>query len=59
MLNENNPEPKYIIKVNGQVRTTPLPRTLAENAIQQLPENERPLAEIVPVANDGKEILLG
>lgn len=59
MLNENNPEPKYIIKVNGQPRTAPLPRTLAENAIQQLPENERSLAQIVPVAQDGKEILLG
>lgn len=59
MLNENQTELKYVVKVNGQTRTTPLPKTLAEAAIQNLPEGERPFAQIVPVTETGQELLLG
>jgi len=58
MLNENEKELKYVVKVNGQVRTTPLLRTLAEAAIQNLPEEERTLAVLVPVTERGQELLL-
>lgn len=49
---------KYVVKVNGQVRTSPLPQTLAEAAIQNLPENERATAVLVLVTENGKELLL-
>jgi len=59
MLNENQPEMKYIVKVKGQQRTTPLPKSLAESAIQNLPEEERAIAELVLVTDNGQELLLG
>ena len=59
MLNENEIELKYIVKVNGQARTVALPKTLAEAAIQNLPEAERGLAKLVPVTENGQELLLG
>lgn len=59
MLNENSSELKYIVKVNGQTRTAALPKTLAEAALQNLPVNERSLAQLVPVTDGGQEILLG
>ena len=49
---------KFVVKVNGQVRTSPLPQTLAEAAIQNLPESERASAIIVPVTEGGQELLL-
>lgn len=58
MLNENRKELKYVIKVNGKICSAPLLRTLAEAAIQNLPENERVIAELVPVTESGKELLL-
>ncbi len=59
MLNENKEELKYVIKVNGQIRTAPLLKQLAEDALQNLPENEREIAELVAVTWGGKELLLG
>lgn len=59
MLNENKEELKYVIKVNGQIRTVPLLRQLAEDALQNLPESEREIAELVAVTAAGKELLLG
>lgn len=59
MINETETEMKFVIKVNGQVRTKPLLRTLAETALQNLPEEERSVAEIVPVTPSGQELLLG
>ena len=58
MLNENNQELKYVVKVNGQVRTAPLLKTLAEAAVQNLPVEERALAELVAVTTNGQELLL-
>jgi len=58
MINENQDELKFVVKVNGQVRTTPLLRKLAEAALETLPENERTLAVLVPVTQGGKELLL-
>ena len=59
MLNENQSEMKFVVKVNGQARTAALPKTLAEAAIQNLPEAERGLAQLVPVTDSGQELLLG
>jgi hypothetical protein len=50
---------KFVVKVKGQVRTQPLPRSLAEAAVANLPANERTLAEIVAVTAEGRELLLG
>ena len=58
MLNEAQQELKYIVKVNGQARTAPLMRSLAEAAVQNLPVNERALAELVLVTEGGQELLL-
>ena len=58
MLNENQTELKYVVKVNGQVRTAPLLKNLAEAAVQNLPEAERTLAQLVPVTQTGQELLL-
>ena len=58
MLNENNQEVKFVVKVNGTARTSPLVRTLAEAAMQNLPESERSIAVLVPVTSDGLELLL-
>ena len=58
MLNENQEELKYIVKVNGKVRTVALPKTLAEAAVLNLPESEQELAKIVPVTDEGQELLL-
>ena len=59
MINENKEELKYVIKVNGQIRTVPLLKQLAEDALQNLPESEREIAELVAVTAAGKELLLG
>lgn len=58
MLNENQQELKFIVKVNGQIRTAPLLRMLAEAAVQNLPEHERAIATLVPATEDGQELLL-
>ena len=58
MLNENEQELKYVVKVNGKIRTKPLLRTLAEAAVSNLPEDERSIAVLVPVTDGGKELLL-
>lgn len=57
MLNENKQKLKYVVKVDGKARTVPLEKTLAENAILNLPENERVSAILVPVTDEGLELL--
>ena len=58
MINENQEELKFVVKVNGKIRTSPLLRKLAEAAVETLPEDERSLAVLVPVTQGGKELLL-
>lgn len=60
LLTDSAPqETKYVVKVNGQVRTAPLPKHLAESTLSTLPLEEQARAELVPVTNQGQEILLG
>ena len=50
---------KYNVVVNGVVRRASVPKIVAENYIRTLSVNEQSQTSIVPVTNDGKEILFG
>jgi len=52
-------EVKYVVKVQGTVRSAPLPRHLAETFVGSLPVEEQGIAQIVPTTSGGQEILLG
>lgn len=59
MLSEVD-ETKFVVKVNGRVVSdTFASRMLAEQAVANLPKDQQPIAEIVPVTSGGQEILLG
>lgn len=50
----------YAIRVNGQTLFTNLPsRQLAEAQLLILPQEQRALAEIVPITSGGKQVLFG
>lgn len=50
----------YSIRVAGRVIASNIPsRQLAEAQLFTLPADQRALAEIVPVTQDGRSILLG
>lgn len=50
----------YVVRVNGQNMTVPFSsRQLAEAELTKLAADLRPLAEIVTVTSEGKELLLG
>lgn len=53
-------EAKYVIKANGVIVSIPFnSKILAEQHIENLPQDLRSIAEVVPVTPDGKEILFG
>lgn len=53
-------ETHYAVKVNGVLVTQPYTsKTLAEHALFNLPATQQETAQVVPVSQDGKEILLG
>lgn len=59
MLTEVSPT-YWMVKVNGKVVASNLPtKMVAESTVLQLPPDQRPLAEIVPVTADGKTVLFG
>jgi hypothetical protein len=50
----------FNVIIQGRVVAINLPsRQLAEATLLQLPPEQRMLAEIVPVTNDGKQVLFG
>lgn len=50
----------FVVQVNGVAVSTKFSeRMMAEMARNGLPEEQRMLAEIVPVTTDGKQVLLG
>jgi len=50
----------YVVKVNGvPVSTTFTERMMAEMAKNNLPEEQKMIAEVVPVTTEGKQVLLG
>jgi hypothetical protein len=59
MLTEVAPV-RFVVKVNGQVVCSPQPtRALAEAVILSLAPDQRQFAEVVPVTDGNKELLLG
>lgn len=51
---------RFVVKVNGVAISTRLQtKTLAEAFLLTLAPQQRAIAEIVPVADNGKELLLG
>lgn len=50
----------YVVKVNGvEISTRFNERMMAEMAKNGLPEEQKMLAEVVPVTAEGKQVLLG
>jgi len=50
----------YVVRVNGVAVSTPFnERMMAEMAKNNLPEEQKMIAEVVPVTADGKQLLLG
>jgi len=50
----------YAVKLNNTIISKPYPSSFAaQNHIQTLNENERPMASVVIVTESGKELLLG
>lgn len=59
MIREEN-ETKYVVKVNGQTMSPPrLTRQMAQDDIKHLSEAHQAIAVVVPVTQEGKEILFG
>jgi hypothetical protein len=52
-------EVAYAIMVNGKEKMRFNERVLAEAALVTFSEDERATAAIVPITNDGKQILFG
>jgi len=51
---------KYVIKVNGIVVSIPFQsQTQAQNAITNLSESQQSIATVVPVTENGQEVLMG
>jgi hypothetical protein len=63
LTNENgwgsSTEPRYNVVINGTTVRYSVPKFIAESYIQGLSENDQGRAKLVPVTDDGKEILLG
>jgi hypothetical protein len=50
----------FVVQVNGvPVSTRFSERMMAEMAKSNLPEEQKMIAEVVPVTTDGKQVLLG
>ena len=50
----------FAIRINGKVTMSNIPsRQLAESMVFNLPNEQRVLAEIVPVTSEGKTVLFG
>jgi hypothetical protein len=50
---------KYNVVVNGSVKRFNVPKSVAEHYIISLDEHAQAHAKLVPVTDEGKEILLG
>lgn len=60
MIMDNTDAVYYVLKVNGVVVSGRFGQAMmAEMAKNNLPEEQRMLAEVVPVTEDGKQVLLG
>jgi hypothetical protein len=63
LTNENGFSPanqtKYNVVVDGNTVRYGVPLFIAESYVKSLSENEQGRVKLVPVTDDGKEILLG
>ena len=60
MITRNMDVVSYVIKVNGVAISESFTSSMAaELAKNNLPDEQRTLAEVVPVTTDGKTLLLG
>lgn len=60
ILNAGADQVQYVIKVNGVAISSPFgDRTVAEMARNNLPEEQKVLAEVVAVTTDGQQVLFG
>lgn len=50
---------KYNVIVNGVLMRSNVPRFIAESYIRTLTVNEQSHASMIPITNEGKEILFG
>lgn len=58
MINENS-EIRFQVLLNDKMLTETFSTSMAEQYISMLPLNERMSAKIVPVTQDGRQVLLG
>lgn len=56
-IKENN-EIMYVIVVNGQQMTQPNTRSLTEQQLHLLNEDQQKVAQIIPVTSKGKQVLM-
>lgn len=57
LIEDNNQ--KYNVVVNGVIKRAGVPKFVAESYIRTLTLNEQSRTSMVPVTNDGKQILFG
>ena len=57
LIEDNNQ--KYNVIVNGVVKRSGVPKFVAESYIRTLTLNEQSQTSMIPVTNEGKQILFG
>jgi hypothetical protein len=60
IVDHHNPNPqRFNVVVNGKTERANVPKTVAESYVGGLDEDSRKAAYIVPITDDGKEVLFG
>lgn len=60
IVDHHNPNPqRFNVVVNGKTEKRNVPKSIAESYVGGLDEDTRKTAYIVPITDDGKELLLG
>jgi hypothetical protein len=59
MGNSNQENQRYNVVINGTVKKRNVPKRVAETYFFELDDATQEMAEIIPVTEDGKSILLG
>ncbi len=60
LIMDNGDVVYYVVKVNGvEISTRFNERLVAEMAKNNLPNEQKMIAEVVPITTDGKQVLLG
>ena len=60
LVTDDNTNVRYVIKVKNQKVSVPFASVFeAQNEIRNLPVDQQVIAEVVPIKDDGTEIILG